>query len=147
MAWGALGSIVAAYAIHIGSFAGYCCGCFIMGNNIAVVAQYRFAVTEFVPEDRISRSVALLMLGTLLAALATPELALRSRELLPTEFSGSFAILPLCYFAAAFFAVLVPLGRPQDESDQTVEAPPLRQSLTRPPVQLAIVSSAVGLRR
>jgi len=144
MAWGALGSILAAYAIHIGSFAGFCCGCFIMGNNIAVVAQYRFAVTEFVPADRVSRAVALLMLGTLLAALAAPELALRASRLLQTEFSGSFVLLPLSYFAAAFFAILVPLGRPKTAPDQVVKERPLRQSLTRPPVQLAIASAALG---
>jgi len=144
MAWGAMGSVLTAYAIHLGSFAGFCCGCFIMGNNIAVVAQYRFAVTEIVPEAQISRAVALLMLGTLLAALTSPELAMRARGLLQAEFSGSFVILPVFYFAAAFFAMLVPLGRPKNEPAQAVAAPPLRQSLTRPPVQLAIVSAAVG---
>ena len=66
--WGAAGAMLAGYAIQSGSFWLFCLGCFVMGNNMAVVAQYRFAVTEFVPPAGVSRAIALLMVGTLLAA-------------------------------------------------------------------------------
>jgi len=142
--WGALGATLATIAILRGSFAGFCLGCFVMGNNIAVVAQYRFAVAEFVPGARISRAVAGLMLGTLLAAAATPWIAMRTRNLLPAEFAGSYAALPLFYIAAAVILLFVPLGRPHDDPSQPVQIPSLRGILRRPAIQLAIVSAAVS---
>lgn len=142
--WSAAGVVGAAISIHAGSFAGFCCACFVIGSNTAVVAQYRFAVTEIVPNALVSRAISGLMLGTLLAALAMPWVALRFRNLLPIEFSGSFAVLPLLYIAAAAVIMVIPLGRPQTRTTRPVNAPTLRQVLTRPRVQLAIIAAAVG---
>lgn len=142
--WGAAGVVWAAASIHAESFAGFCVGCFIIGMNMAVVAQYRFVVTELVPNHMVSRAVTSLMLGTLLAAFTIPWLAIRYRELLPIEFSGSFAVLPLFYVAAAVVMMTIPFRRHQPHAALPVDAPTLGQILSRPPVQLAIVSAAVS---
>jgi len=142
--WGAAGVTWASMSIHNGSFAGFCFGCFVIGMNMAVVAQYRFAVIEIVPNALVSRAISGLMLGTLLAALVTPWIAMRFRDQLPVEFSGSFAALPLLYIVAAVVIMVIPLGRPQTRPTHPVDAPTLGQILTRPPVQLAIVSAAVS---
>jgi len=142
--WGAAGVTIAAASIHVGSFVGFCLGCFVMGNNVAVVAQYRFAVAEIVPNALVSRAISGLMLATLLAAAAAPWAALHFRDWLPTEFSGSFAVLPLFYIAAAVVIMVIPLGRPQTHESSPVDAPTLGQILTRPSVQLALVSAAAS---
>jgi len=142
--WGAAGVTIAAASIHVGSFVGFCLGCFAMGNNVAVVAQYRFAVAEIVPNALVSRAISGLMLATLLAAAAAPWAALHFRDLLPTEFSGSFAVLPLFYIAAALVIMVIPLGRPQTLEANPLDAPTLGQILMRPSVQLAIVSAAAS---
>jgi len=142
--WGAAGAAWVATSIHIGSFTGFCIGCFIMGNNVASIAQYRFAVNDIVPNAMVSRAISGLMLGTLFAALIAPWLAIRFSGLLPTEYSGSFAMLPLFYIAAAAVIMLIPLGRPQTNPTLPANAPTLDQILKRPAVQLAIISAAVS---
>lgn len=141
---GAAGAASAATAIHFGSFSGFCISCFVMGANVAVIAQYRFAVTEIVPTAMIGRAISALMLGTLLAAIAAPSIAMQTRSLLTVDFSGSYAALPLLYLAAAAILVVIPLGRPQKNVDRPIETPPVGQILARRPVQLAIVSAAVS---
>jgi len=142
--WGAAGVTGATLSIQFGSFTGFCFGCFVIGMNMAVVAQYRFAVAEIVPNAQVSRAISGLMLGTLLAALATPWIALRFRDQLPIEFAGSFAALPLLYIAAAAIIMIIPLGRPKTHTTRPIDTPTLGQILTRRPVQLAIISAAVS---
>lgn len=142
--WGAVGAVLASASIHADSFTGYCAGCFIMGNNMAVIAQYRFAAAELVPTPLISRAVSALMLSTLFAAVVAPWLALRYRSLLPAEFSGSFAVLPLLYLAAATIVIFLPFDGAAAKTERPVDAPSPGEILARPAVRLAIACAAVG---
>jgi len=142
--WGAAGVALASISIHVHSFAGFSLGCFIMGNNAAVVAQYRFALADIVPPSFVSRAVSYLMLGVLAAALVTPWVALRYQHLLPVEFSGSFAVLPVALIAAAVIVALLPMGGAPAVGRESPTAPTLGQILSRPGVQLAMLSAAVG---
>ncbi|MGI9344440.1 MAG: MFS transporter [Gammaproteobacteria bacterium] len=142
--WGAAGACLATASIHAQSFIGFCAGCFVMGNNMAVMAQYRFAAAELVATPLISRVVAGMMLGTLGAAVLAPWIALRYRHLLPVEFSGSFAVLPLLYLAAAAIVALLPLDGAQNSADQPIAATPLGAALARREVRLAIACAACG---
>ncbi len=141
---GAAGAGWAGASIHFGSFAAFCIGCFVMGTNVAVIAQYRFAVTEIVPGKMIGRAISVLMLGTLMAAVATPWIAMHTRSLLAIDFSGSYAVLPLLYLAAAAILLVIPLGRPQQHANRARKTLALRPILARRPVQLAIISAAVS---
>jgi MFS family permease len=142
--WGAAGALLASASIHAGSFAGYCAGCFMMGNNMAVIAQYRFAAAELVPNPLVSRTVSALMLSTLFAAVAAPWLALRFRHLLPAEFSGSFVVLPVLYLSAAAVMLFLPFDGAGRSGQATGASAPLGAILARPPVRLAMACAAIG---
>lgn len=142
--WGAAGVSLAAFSIQSGSFLGFCIGCFLMGNNMAVVAQYRFALADIVPPSFVSRAVSILMIGTLLAVLVTPWLVLHYRYLLPVDYAGSFAILPIPFIAAALIVLFTPLGGKPTEIQRSITAVSLGQILSRPSVQLAMIAGAVG---
>ena len=142
--WGACGATLAAWSIHVDSFAGYCVGCFIIGNNMAVTAQYRFAAAELVPAAWVSRVVAALMLSTLVTAIYTPWLALHYRNLLPAEYAGSFAVLPLLYFVAAAIVASLPFDGVTTATDSLPEAAAPGRILARPQVRLAIACAAMG---
>lgn len=144
LVWGACGALVAARSIDAGSFAGYCAGCFMMGNNMAVIAQYRFAAAELVPNPLVSRTVSGLMVSTLFAAVTAPWLALRYRDLLPAEFSGSFAVLPVLYLGAAAIMLFLPFDGAARTSTPTADAPSLGEILARPAIRLAIACAAIG---
>ena len=142
--WSAVGAVVSAIAIGNGSFAGFFLGVFMMGNNMAAMAQYRFAVADSVPPGMISRAVSIIMLGTLVAAFAGPWLALESRHLLATEFAGSFIVLVVPFLIVAILIPLLPLPEVHTTPDEQQSAGSLRDVLARRDIQLAIVAVAVG---
>ena len=142
--WSAVGAVVSAIAIGNGSFAGFFLGVFMMGNNMAAMAQYRFAVADSVPPGMISRAVSIIMLGTLVAAFAGPWLALESRHLLATEFAGSFIVLVIPFLIVAILIPLLPLPEVHTTPDEQKSAGSLRDVLAQRDIQLAIVAVAVG---
>lgn len=142
--WSAVGAVVSAIAIGNGSFAGFFLGVFMMGNNMAAMAQYRFAVADSVPPGMISRAVSTIMLGTLVAAIAGPWIALESRHLLATEFAGSFIVLVVPFLIVAIFIPLLPLPEVHTTPDEQQSAGSLRDILAQRDIQLAIVAVAVG---
>jgi predicted MFS family arabinose efflux permease len=111
---------------------------------MAVIAQYRFAVADIVPNLLVSRAIAGLMLGTLIAALVTPWIAMQYRDLLEVDFSGSFAVLPLLYVFAAVIIVCVPIDTERKSQELPHDVQPLGKILSRPAVQLAIACAAIG---
>ena len=142
--WSAVGAVVSAIAIGNGSFAGFFLGVFMMGNNMAAMAQYRFAVADSVPPGMISRAVSTIMLGTLVAAIAGPWIALESRHLLATEFAGSFIVLVVPFLIVAILIPLLPLPEVHTTPDEQQSAGSLRDILAQRDIQLAIVAVAVG---
>lgn len=142
--WAASGAALAAASITKGSFMGFCFGTFMMGNNMAVMAQYRFVAAELVPAGMVSRAVSVIMVGTLLAAVVAPWIALEYRDLFTVDFAGSFAMLIAVYLVTAALITALPL---RDANFGTAHADadsPIGNTLKRSPVQLAIIAAAGG---
>jgi len=140
----AMGAVLAAASIAAGSFIVFCLGTFLMGNNMAVIAQYRFVAAELVPGGMVSRAISVVMVGTLLAAVMAPWIALEYRDLLAVDFAGSFAVLVALYVATAALVAALPLSDGGGEAGRAHQSPPLGAALKRPPVQLAMIAAAGG---
>jgi MFS family permease len=103
-----------AWAVTQQNFALFCITIFLMGANMACVQQYRFAAVEFVPPERASVAVSVVMCGMLFAAFVGPQLALAARDWIrSTEYAGSFVAVAL--LSAIAIGVLT-----------RIEVPPLR---------------------
>jgi MFS family permease len=148
--WASAGALLSAYAISSDSFALFCAGSFMLGGNMAVVAQYRFAVADSMPAAFVSRALGALMLGTLGAAVITPWLILQYRNWLAVEFTGSFVILPAVFVPAAIVFMVLPLDRGRADAAQaeaasaTAASHELTDLLRRRDVQLAVTAATVG---
>ncbi|MFW2404383.1 MAG: MFS transporter [Gammaproteobacteria bacterium] len=144
LVWAAGGAVVAAAAIASESFPAFCLGTFMIGNNMAVIAQYRFAAVELVPQRMASRAISGVMVGTLLAAIIAPWIALEFRHLLAADFAGSFiALVPAC-LAGAILVAALPLRDVRAGEPGQHDGPPLGDILRRRPIQLAIVAASAG---
>lgn len=91
--WACSGALLAAWALQSHDFVAYTAATFVVGSNLAVTAQYRFAAAEGVPPEAAGRAVTAVMLGTLGAAIFSPWLAVASSHLLGAEFTGSYLAL------------------------------------------------------
>ena len=86
-----IAGIIGAYAINQESFVLFCMATFLVGSHNAFIQQYRFAVAESVPANKLGRSLSILMLAGVAAALMGPEAAQRLRAVSSMgEFAGSF---------------------------------------------------------
>jgi MFS family permease len=103
-----MAGLLAAYAINRESFALFCLATFLVGSHNAFIQQYRFAVAESVPIEKVGQSLSILMLAGVAAAFMGPESAQRLRFASSLgEFAGSFlglsvfmlgTIVMLCFY-------------------------------------------------
>jgi MFS family permease len=138
-----LAALGAAQSLVANSFAGFCGAALLMGWAGAAGHQYRFAALEAVPPQLAPKATSVLLLGGILAAFIGPEIAVRGRNILATEYAGSFLLLTLSYLAG-----MVLLSFHRDHADaaagQGGPGRPLREILRAPAVILAISAAAVA---
>ncbi len=117
-----LAGLLAAFAISIESFALFCLATFMVGSHNAFIQQYRFAVAESVPPEKVGQSLSVVMLAGVAAAFMGPEAAQRFQdESAMGEFAGSF--MGLSAFMLVTLAILT-FYRNLDMKDDIVEAEP-----------------------
>ena len=138
-------SLLAAWGIYQQSFAVFCAAAFLIGSYIAFLQQFRFAVAESVAPDEVPKSLSILMLAGIAAAILGPEVGRRFSfvEGLP-DFVGSF--LGLAVLMAMSFLVLLLFFRDIEIKADASEGDerPLSMVLRQPTVILAVASAVVG---
>ena len=141
---GGLSAIAAALSVMAGSFSGLCIACAVLGANQAFVHQYRFAAAENVPPSRVSQAISLLLLVSLVSALAGPELGRHGRDWVDdAPFAGAFFGLAVIHFLAAFLLVgYRDAGVRRETSDG--EERPLRSILAQPSYIIAVAAAALS---
>ncbi len=140
-----LASLLAAWGIYQQSFTVFCAAAFLIGSYIAFLQQFRFAVAESVAPDEVPKSLSILMLAGIVAAILGPEVGRRFSFVdgLP-DFVGSF--LGLAVMMAVSFLVLLLFFRDIEVKADAVEGDerPLGTVLRQPTVILAVASAVVG---
>ena len=86
-------SLIAAYAISIEHFYLFSFCTFLLGVTSACIMQFRFASMESVKEEQIPKAASYVLLGGIAAAYIGPEVALLGKDILTSEFAGSFLLL------------------------------------------------------
>ena len=138
-------SLLAALGVYQQSFAVFCLAAFLIGSYLAFLQQYRFAVAESVAPDAVPKSLSILMLAGIVAALLGPEVGRRfsSVDGLP-DFVGSFLGLAVM-MAMSFFILLLFFRDTEIQADTLAgDERPLGLVLRQPTVILAIASAVVG---
>ena len=139
----ASGALGAATAIATQSFLAYCVASVFLGANLAFTAQFRFAAAESVEPEYVSRVVAWVMLGIILAALIGPGLVVGVRDWTGTEYVASFLAISVTYGLSALV-----LTRYQNvtvsQSEMDGPSRSLRELARQPTFKLAVGGAAVS---
>jgi MFS family permease len=138
-----LGAVFAAYSLVTATFTGYCMAAFIIGWAAAAGHQYRFAALEHVPPQFAAKATSFLLFGGILAAFVGPELAVRGRHLLETEYAGSYLLLCVGYVLGL---VIISFYRDTVVAveEHAGKSRPLADILRSPVIILAICAAALG---
>jgi len=138
-------ALFAAWGIYQQSFALFCIASFLIGNYIAFLQQFRFAVADSVPNEQIPKCLSFLMLAGIVAALLGPEVGRRFSviEGLP-DYVGSFLGMAAMLSVSFLILLLFYQNSTFEKQDQTSAVRPLGQIFRQPTLILAIASAAIG---
>jgi MFS family permease len=139
---GALGLALAALGIWLRSFVLFSLAGAMVGVFNAVGQYYRFAAAEAVPVSLRSKAISLTLSGGVLAALAGPNLARWTRDMLSQPFAASFLALVGVALLAAVFAAALRLKPPAPRVETVT--PPFLPLTRSPEFLLAVVGGVVG---
>lgn len=136
--------LLAALAVSEAQFALFCLATLLIGINGAFVQQYRFAASESVESAYAGRAVSLVLMGGIAAGFLGPEIARRTRDLLPaTPYAGSFVSIAALYGLAALLLLFFHDVRAQTSHVDGPERP-LRAVVGQPLFLVALLTAATG---
>jgi MFS family permease len=141
--FGMAGAAIATIGVIKAEFSIFCFGTMLIGVFNGFGQYYRFAAAETAPEDYRSRAISYVLAGGLIAAFAGPNLARFSRQLLPEEFAGSYAILIGIYLLALGVAFFLRMPDPET-AERSTGGRPLGQIARQPAYLVAVASAMVG---
>jgi len=141
---GAAAAALAALALDAQSFFLFCLATLLIGGNAAFVQQYRFAAAESAGDGSPANAISAVLLGGIAAGFLGPELARRTRLLLPAEYAGSFLALALLNIVlAALLLALRGLG-PLAATGPAAPGRPIRTIARQPSFRLAAACGVVA---
>ncbi len=139
----ALAGLGAAWGVYTSNFWVFCISVGLVGVHNAFVQQYRFAVVESVPSNRLGFSLSVLMLSGVIAAYLGPEAAKRLQDVAPSgTYVGSFLGLSILMLIA--FAILGFYRNTQAEPGTAPTASRKPGEIIRQPVFILAVGAGMA---
>ncbi|GAB6053317.1 MFS transporter [Magnetospira thiophila] len=141
---GICGALISATAIYLGHFWLFALGSFLLGTHNAFWAYYRFAAAESVDVQFRPRAISYVLAGGVFAALAGPELAKNSMDLLaPILFAGSYLAIVGLSVLTIVLLQFVDIPTPHLENRKG-GGRPLRVIARQPEFIVAVLSAMIG---
>ncbi len=142
---GILGMLIAMMATFVGSFALFCLGTMLLGPFHASGQYYRFAAIESVGSGHEGRAVSIVLLGSVVAAVAMPSLTQHASSLFEGSFYAGIFLNGLILVALTLIPISLLKGEdPADTAldDETgVPARPLKKIALQPAYITAVVNA------
>jgi MFS family permease len=139
----ALSALLCAYAAASRDFWLLCAATLVAGYYSANAHLYRFAAAELAQAPARERAVSLVMAGGLLGAVIGPNLAARTRDVLPVPFAGAY--LALAVVAAIGLVLMAFLRFPPAPPRSSLPAGrPLAQIMAQPTFVVAALAGALS---
>ncbi|MBM3507884.1 MAG: MFS transporter [Alphaproteobacteria bacterium] len=143
-AFGVAGATIATLGIMQGSFWIFCAGAMLSGVNGGFGQFYRFAAVDGSAAEWKSRAISFTLAGGVITALLGPELAKRTKDLLPqAEFAGSFAALIGVSLAALLILQFIRIPMPS-AAERAGSSRPMAEIMRNPAFLVALGAALVG---
>ncbi len=143
-ALGIVGALLCIQALYSASFWLFCAGTFFLGIGIGFGTLYRFAAVEMCDKPQRARAISIIMAGGVLAAIAGPNLAIFSQDLVQDiPFVGAFWGLLILYIAAMLVLAVVKFP-PQPQQEPNVTTRPVMDIILQPIFMVSVVAAMVS---
>jgi MFS family permease len=143
-ALGIAGALLCIQALYSASFNLFCVGTFFLGIGIGFGTLYRFAAVEMCEKPYRAKAISIIMAGGVLAAIAGPNLAIFSQDLVQdTPYVGAFWGLLVLYIAAMLVLAIVKFP-PQVVHAPGVTTRPVIEIILQPIFLVSVVAGMVS---
>lgn len=141
---GVSGAVIAALAVLNGHFLLFCVGSMLIGSFQGFAILYRYAAADTASESFRPRAISLVLAGGVVAALAGPELAKWSHDLLaPIPFAGTFIIIAVVQSISLIFLLFVEIPAPT-AAERANSGRPIIEIVRQPVFLVAILGAMIG---
>jgi MFS family permease len=140
---GVAGSVAAAIAVGLSSFALFCIATAIIGVYTAFGLQYRFAAAEVAEPAFRAKAISLVLAGGIVGGFLGPESTRWAKDLLPTPFLGSFLVLAAGALVALAVQSMVRVPAPTPE-ERAGGGRPLAKIIRQPVFIVAALSGGLS---
>lgn len=140
--FGVVGGLISAMGVGLSSFLIFSFGVACIGVYQASAGYYRYAALDAVDSSHTARAAAYVVAGGVCAAIVAPSLAIWSKEVVATEFLGSYLVIATIAFMAAVLLSRLKHGAPPRRIQSGWRT--ARILLTRPNLRVALMVTAIG---
>lgn len=139
------GTLLAASAVHVGSFALLCFGTFVIGFYNAFGQYLRFAaadVAEAYDPTLKERAISWVLAAGIAGGIVGPELSKLTRAALPVQFAGSYAALAVVALVAMLAVSRLKIPAPKAIVKGSARS--LREIAAQPAFVIAVLVAAIS---
>ncbi|MEO0829320.1 MAG: MFS transporter [Pseudomonadota bacterium] len=141
---GALGALIAACGLHVGSFALFLLGSYFTGIYMSAQGFYRFAATDTASEAYRPKAISYVMAGGLVSALIGPALGTAVADSLVTPFLGTYLAVAAINLLGLFLFFGLDIPKPPKAAPGSNGGRSLTELLTSPPIVVAMICAMVS---
>ncbi len=141
---GVCGAAIATVAVLQNQFLLFCLGSMLIGSFQGFAILYRYAAADTASEAFRPRAISLVLAGGVVAALAGPELAKWSYDLLdPIPFAGTFVVIAVVQSISWIFLIFVQIPTPT-AAERATSGRPIGVIVRQPVFMVAILGAMIG---
>ncbi|UWQ30556.1 MFS transporter [Leisingera sp. M523] len=143
-AFGALGGLVGAYGLYLGSFPIFLIGSLLTGVYMSAHGFYRFAAADTASEAFRPKAISYVMAGGLAAAIIGPQLVKATSQAFVIPFFGTYlAVIAVNVVGAALFLFL-DIPKPPAPSADSPKGRSRMELLKTPVIAVAVICAMVS---
>jgi MFS family permease len=142
--FGALGGIVGAYGLYLGSFPVFLLGSLLTGVYMSAHGFYRFAAADTASQEFRPKAISYVMAGGLLSAIIGPQLVKATSQAFVIPFFGTYmAVIAVNVLGAALFLFLN-IPKPPVPSHDAPKGRSRIELLKTPVIAVAVICAMVS---
>ncbi len=141
---GAVGGVIGAYGLFLGSFPVFLLGSFITGIYMSAHGFYRFAAADTASDAFRPKAISYVMAGGLLAAIIGPQIVKVTSEVMVIPFLGTYlAVIAVNVLGASLF-FLLDIPTPKPPSADQPKGRTRWELITTPRIAVAVICAMVS---
>ncbi|MBY6138324.1 MFS transporter [Leisingera daeponensis] len=143
-AFGALGGLIGAYGLYLGSFPIFLLGSLLTGIYMSAHGFYRFAAADTASEGFRPKAISYVMAGGLAAAVIGPQIVKATSQAFVIPFLGTYlAVIAVNVLGAALFLFL-DIPRPPAPSQDSPQGRSRLELLKTPVIAVSVICAMVS---